>query len=417
MLKALRARAQRYEVMDDDTRGMGIRVTENGVKTFILITRFPGHKHPTRRSLGEYPAVSLAQARETARAWKTLVKAGRDPAVEEERARQQVLREQAATFGAVAERFIAEKLSAERRGCDSERQLRGEFIPRWGKRSLTDIARADVKAVLVEVKARAPYMARALLVTVRRLFNWAIEQGDYGLEHSPCDHIKVKSVIGELEARSRYLSEDELRAFWRACLRLGYPHGDLGRALLLTATRHHEMAEAPWSEFDIPRATWTIDKARFKSNFEHIVPLTADLLELLGALPRFKSGPFLFTTTFGRKPADIGEGVKAKIDRRMLRALKAMARQRGEDPTAVMLRPWVIHDLRRTARTHLAAMRIPDHIAEMVLGHGKKGLQRVYDQHQYEAEMREALERWAARLRSIVTPPPANVVALPARSA
>ena len=69
MLKALKARAQRYEVMDDDTRGMGIRVTENGVKTFILITRFPGHKHPTRRSLGEYPAVSLAQARETARAW------------------------------------------------------------------------------------------------------------------------------------------------------------------------------------------------------------------------------------------------------------------------------------------------------------------------------------------------------------
>ena len=63
-------------------------------------------------------------------------------------------------------------------------------------------------------------------------------------------------------------------------------------------------------------------------------------------------------------------------------------------------------------RTHLAALRTPDHIAEMVLGHGKKGLQRVYDQHRYETEMREALELWAARLRSIVEPPAPNVIAL-----
>ena len=128
--------------------------------------------------------------------------------------------------------------------------------------------------------------------------------------------------------------------------------------------------------------------------------------------PRFKSGSFLFSTGYGKVATDITEKVKTKIDERMLRTLRAMARMRGDDPDRIELRPWVIHDLRRTMRTHLAALRIPDHIAEMVLGHGKKGLQRVYDQHRYEAEMREALERWAARLRSIVEPPPANVVAL-----
>jgi integrase len=76
------------------------------------------------------------------------------------------------------------------------------------------------------------------------------------------------------------------------------------------------------------------------------------------------------------------------------------------------LKPWVIHDLRRTLRTHLSALRIPDHIAEMVIGHGRQGLQRVYDQHRYLDEMREALTLWSARLRSIVEPPPANVVAI-----
>ena len=57
-------------------------------------------------------------------------------------------------------------------------------------------------------------------------------------------------------------------------------------------------------------------------------------------------------------------------------------------------------------------MRVSDLVAEMVIGHGRKGIQRVYDQHTYEPEMREALELWAARLRDIVTPPPENVVRL-----
>ena len=74
------------------------------------------------------------------------------------------------------------------------------------------------------------------------------------------------------------------------------------------------------------------------------------------------------------------------------------------------LRPWRIHDLRRTARTHLAALGVPDLVAELILGHAKRGLQKVYDQHRYEPEMRQALEKWAARLRSIVSPPPANVL-------
>lgn len=74
------------------------------------------------------------------------------------------------------------------------------------------------------------------------------------------------------------------------------------------------------------------------------------------------------------------------------------------------VKPFRTHDLRRTVRTRLAGLRIADAVAELVIGQGKKGLQRVYDQHQYIEEMREALELWAAKLRDIVTPPPANVV-------
>jgi hypothetical protein len=104
----------------------------------------------------------------------------------------------------------------------------------------------------------------------------------------------------------------------------------------------------------------------------------------------------------------------------MARTLKALARSRGDDPGPVRLVPWVLHDLRRVVRSRLSALRVDDHVAEMVLGHARRGLQRIYDQHRYEPEIRAALEAWAAHLRTIVGQPPApvtgNVVALPRRA-
>jgi hypothetical protein len=74
-----------------------------------------------------------------------------------------------------------------------------------------------------------------------------------------------------------------------------------------------------------------------------------------------------------------------------------MAEILGHPPTR-----WVVHDIRRTVRTRLSSLRVPDRVAELVIGHGGKGLQRVYDQHSYESEMREALELWASLLKDVI---------------
>jgi integrase len=244
------------------------------------------------------------------------------------------------------------------------------------------------------------------------LFSWAIDQGAYALETSPCDRLKPKAIIGERRPRSRTLANDELIAFWRATARQPYPYGPLGRMLLLTGQRHREVASARWAEINLADRLWSIGEERFKSDAAHMVPLSDSVIALLATLPRFRSGDHVFTTTHGKLPTKIFHKVKGQLDVRMLRMLKAMARKRGEDPTRVVLKPWVIHDLRRVLRTNLSALRVPDHIAEMVIGHGRHGLQRVYDQHRYIDEMRDALQQWSMRLRSIVEPPPANVVAL-----
>jgi len=72
-LKALKPTKKRYDVMDTDVPGFGVRVTERGQRTFILIARYPGSSNPTRRAVGEYPALRLEKARERARHWRDLV--------------------------------------------------------------------------------------------------------------------------------------------------------------------------------------------------------------------------------------------------------------------------------------------------------------------------------------------------------
>jgi integrase len=404
---------KRREVWDALVPGLGVRVTDAGAKSFVLVHRYPGHANPARRTLGSYGALTLEQARDKARHWLALVGRGIDPAADEERQLRAEQRKRAGTFAQVVETFIVEKVRKERQGRDVERQLRSVFIPAWGNRPIAEIDAADVKQIIRAKKSQGKEsMAHHLLATCRRFFAWALDQGDYGLEHSPCDRIKAQSLIGKITPRKHTLTDDEIRAFWRACVREGYPHGDAGRLLLMTACRHREVTRAPWSEFDLAKAEWIIGAERFKSDAPHVVPLAADMLNLLNGVPRFRTGDSVFSSNYGRGGSDIDNGAKVRLDRRMLRTLKALARVRGEDPAKVRLTPWVVHDLRRSVRTHMAKLQIPDHIAELVLGHGKKGLRRTYDQHTYQPELRSALERWNARLASIVEPPKTNVVTL-----
>lgn len=406
-----------YIEPDPQVPGHGVRVMPSGRLTFVLSARYPGSTHPAPRALGAYGELTLEQARAKAQAWRKLIADNIDPAIAEERERQAQLRKQRATFAVVAEDFIKDKLPGERKGREVERDIRREFIPAWGKRPVAEIAPHDVRAVVKAAKDRgAPYQAHNLLVLARRLFSWAIDQQVYGLETSPCERLKPKAIIGKKMFRTRVLGEDDLRAFWRATGRLGYPYGPLFRMLALTGQRKSEVAEARWSEIDLARKLWTIPAERMKADAAHVVPLSDDVLEILQKLPRFKKGDHLFSTTFGKKPVNGFSKAKERLDERMLRSWRALGRVSGKDRRKAQIEPWVIHDIRRTMRTGLSALPVSDLVRELVIAHTKPGLHKVYDQHSYEQEKRHALELWAARLRSIVEPPPANVVDLRARA-
>jgi hypothetical protein len=231
-LKALEnkpaAPGKTYDVADGVVPGLQVRVMPSGARTFVLTTQYPGSNNPTRRALGGYGELTLEQARDKARQWLVLIKRGVDPAHEEDRQRQAELRKQKNSFAVVAEEFIKRHVSKTRKADVVERELRREFIERWGERPITDITQHDVVAILDEVVDRgAPYQAHNLLGHVRTLFNWAIGRGVYGLEHSPCDRLRPKQVIGRKLARQRVLNDTEMRALWVAT-------GGLGRCLSIS---------------------------------------------------------------------------------------------------------------------------------------------------------------------------------------
>ena len=330
---------QRYEIMDTDVSGFGVRVTDKGKLTFFLLARYGSSNNPTRRAFGEYPTDSLADAREKARKWRKWVDKGVDPEDEIEAQRLAQLRKRADSFDVVAEQYIKRVLPKQRRGDIVAKEIKREFCERWMGRAITSITRRDVLDVINEAVDRgAPYQARNLLGHVRAMFNWAIEADDYGLEVSPCDRIRPKHLIGERSPRDRVLTDAEIRALWRSAERIGYPFGSVLQLLMLTGVRKSEASDAQWPEFDLDRKLWTVPSERFKSKSTHLVPLAKDAVSLLEGVPRFTTGTHLFSTSFGQKPITGFAKAKLRLD-------KFMTEELGKAPT-----PFRLHDIRRTVQ-------------------------------------------------------------------
>lgn len=429
---------------DAGATGLGFKVLPSGKKSWVMQLRWPGRKAQTVKNLGPYgepPALTLAAARPRAERFYALAKAGIDPFEAEERARaEEKATEEAArlaeaakrrnTFAALAERYIASR-TANRRAKADEGEIRRMLVVEWGDRPVHEIAPRDVRDAIDGIKRRSAYSARAAWGHAVGIFKLAVHEEL--IAASPCASLDKKLLFknAHIGPRQRVLTDDEVFALWRGAGRLGYPAGPIYRLLLLTGCRASEITDAKWSELHPglrkvlrdaarknERVDWaavpathkllTIPRERFKSDAEHAVPLTDAACAALEGLPRLAgSGDYIFTAT-GEAPTWLGAKIKKRIDARMLRTLRALSRKRGEDPSKVELPPWINHDLRRVVRTNLSALKVEDHVAEMVLGHGRKGLQRVYDQHKFAEEIREALERWAARLREVVEPPPAE---------
>ena len=333
----------RKDYHDAIVPGLALRVTSAGHRSFVLVARYPKNpKNPTRRALGDYGEITLEQARDKAREWLALIRKGMDPKIQAARDRAATQRAQQTTFGHVAEEFLTRHAATLAHAIPARRIIEAEFTKRWRDRPITDILPEECAAAIrAIVKRGTPYQAHSAHEWLRRLFNWSIGCNEFGITASPVATLRPSDLIGKKESRDRILTDDELRAVWRAtdgrldagalaearrrdqprdaAQPIGYPYGPLFRMLILTGQREREVAGMAWSEVDFDKALWTIPAARMKGARAHGVPLAPDALALLRALPRFTAGDCVFSTTGGAKPVNGFSKAKAaprQVERR-----------------------------------------------------------------------------------------------------
>lgn len=368
---------------DDALPGsFGLRVFASGVKSWQIMYRVPqrsGALRQKRMTLGSYPAFGLSEAREMAREALRKVARGTDPAEDRKNTRAKIAA--TPTVEEAAREFIAQYVKPRNRSWrETERIFNYYVLPRWGESLLPTITRSDVADLLNGIAAGgAPYMANRVLAAVRRFWNWCLEQGK--VEASPV--ASVKAPAREV-SRDRILSDEEIRAFWYSCNRMGWPFGPLFQLLLLLGQREDEVAGMRWSDVDLARGTWTLPREASKSDRLNQIPLPALALQILEKLPATDSN-LVFSTT-GSTPVSGFSKAKKRCDQ--------ISGVTG----------WRLHDLRRTAASGMARLKVEPWVVEKVLNHQTgqlSGVAGVYNRWGYLDEKKEALKRWANHLMEL----------------
>ena len=378
LLKGLKPPATgQIDIWDKITPGFGIRVSMGGRKSFIVGTRING-KYRRITLSPPYDGLTLADARKKAQQVLADAQAGIGP---DQRRR----REEANTFGAVATAFMRDYAHSHRSKDQMQRRINNDLAD-WQDRQIAEIKRADVKEI-IRLKARsAPISANRLAALISKIFAWALKEEL--IEASPAMLIDRP---GKETERERALSVDEIRIVWGAFGKMRYPFGPLFKMLLLTGQRRGEVGGMKWSE--ITADGWRLPGERAKKGKGHLVPLSSLAREILADVPRL--GEFVFRHHWDAPPQSWG---------RAATKVRSLCGPMEE---------WRIHDLRRTFATQLRAIGVDRLVVSKLLNHAEAGTTKIYDRYTADPEQAAAMERWANRLREIVSGSSAvNVVQL-----
>lgn len=392
---------RRQEIPDSLCTGLYLVIQPTGKKAWQVRYRTSGTHR--RMTLGPYPVLSLADARQRARDTLAAAAEGRDPAEEVRAAKApkpEDDRDKVRTlFNLYAKRHLAKLKS----GDVVKRELDRFMVAAWGDRNIQDIAKRDVIDLLDGIADSGRVVtANRIRAYVNKFLGWCVERDV--IAQSPA--MGVKPAAKE-PSRDRVLSDDEIRWFWAACETEGFPWGPLGKVLLLTGQRLNEAAQI--TDAEIRGETWHLSAERTKNGRAHDIPLSDAAKGVLKRIDRIKGNAgYIFTTT-GRSPVSGFFKARATLAETME---QIAAKERGE-PVEILR--WTFHDLRRTAATGMARLGIAVRVTEAVLNHVSGtggGIVAVYQRHDFADEKRAALEAWARYVLQLVEGRPDNVTQL-----
>jgi len=367
---------------DDSLPGFGVRVSQSGRKTFVV--RFNGAGSKRRVTLGTFPGLTLADARERAR--QLLASASRSEESPAPVVEPVVVEEPVPTFGELAEVYLERHAKLKKRTWrDDERNLKVDLLPAWKDRPAKDLGRRDVAELLDRIVERgAPILANRVKALISKIFNFGIGRGL--VENNPSLGVAMPAKERQ---RDRVLSEEEVRSLWRVLDLEGLVMAATFKMRLLTAQRGDEVLRMRWDQ--IQDGWWTIPAEVAKNGLSHRVPLSPQAIDVLEQL----------RPATGRLPWVFASPKKAAAPITAIQKAAERIAKRAEVE-------FVPHDLRRTAASFMTSMGISRLVVSKILNHVESGITAVYDRHSYDTEKRQALESWGHRVEEILQNSPGS---------
>lgn len=386
-----------------DGDGLTFTLSAKGTAAWTLRFYLAGKRKEL--TLGRYPDMGLAKAREIASAKRVEIQQGVDVAAQKRHADQAAA--QAWTFRKLAEDYFdkgAKKLAGST-AKNRAQQLRDYVYPKIGNIAAADVTPADIVGIVEAAAGKSLHVARLVMVGIRMVFSHGIAR--HVVTANPCAHIRSEAIIGGApDQRERVMLTDaEIGAVFKALPTMSRPNALMVRILLATGARIGELVQAEWVHLDFERAEWAIPPEHSKTKKGFVIPLPPMVAGWFAELHSMAFGSryvMPIRTRFNGKEGD------AHMEPVTLNAaLVTLAKKLGKK-----CRRFTPHDLRSTCRSHLGALGVDVLIAERCLNHSLGGLVATYDKHDYLTERRRALELWAAKLASIENGEAFNVVAL-----
>lgn len=405
-------------------KGFMLKVTPKGKKVYFYQYRLAragaADKTPMRRvTLGKHGDLTPDQARERAKELAAMVAQGIDPRQREFDALAAADAEKAAAdararleaelvFEKVAERWL-EEYELDHRATSigqAKVSINKYLVPKLRGKPMPHISKADLQAAFDTIPAKQKATRQQVFAYSSILWRWALERGD--IDDNPVPSMaKPKSP----KARDRVLSDDELVSVWRATETLREPLGAFYRLLMLTGQRREEVAGMTWTQLDRAAAAWIIPADKAKNKVQHIVPLAPAVVVELDrlALARQantkeenpdaqrwpKAGPVV--SIRGKLPLSCFSQAKTALDAEVAKVRK----------DAEPIKPWRVHDLRRTLATGLQRLGVRFEVTEAVLNHvsgARAGVAGIYQRYDWREEKQSALEAWARHVAGILKP-------------
>jgi integrase len=388
------------EHFDSRVTGFGLRVTEKGRRAWFLLGRLNGKNlrltigRPGNKTIEAAKIYSLKDARSRAAELKGMLEAGIDPRTipgwrglrQKNVPAEETDSEHAdGTVGALIDEWHMKHLVPNTRRANDHYRNARHYLKLWLNRQYKEITAADLLDItdsLIAVKK--PGAANNAHESATRLFNWATDRRKIAASHFAGLKRPAKQ---KPRNPGRALSPGEIQKLWIADLDL--IASAFVKILLLTGQRRGSVAGIRWSEIDAEARAWVIPASRMKNGAEHTIPLPDMALDVLNGLQRDDGGDYIFSTTAGVRPISGFSKIKRRID-----------------GITEIGHAWTFHDLRRTVATEMAGIGIQQHVVEKLLDHRSgivSGVAAIYNLHQYEAEVRFAVEAWALRLNEIVS--------------